>query len=57
MDRMPMTDDEIARCEQYTADEDAERMYQEMQAANQERAEAWYAAEDAERAYEQMIQD
>jgi hypothetical protein len=30
MDRLPMTDDEIARCEQVAADEEAERMYQQM---------------------------
>ena len=57
MDRRPMTDDEIARCEQYAADEDAERMYQQMQDDNQQRAEAWVAAEEAEAAYQQLCDD
>lgn len=57
MDRMPMTNDEIARCEQYAADEEAERVYQQMQDDARQRAEQWYAAEEAELAYRRMLED
>jgi hypothetical protein len=56
MDRIPMTDDEIYRCEQYAADDEAEVRYQEMMDQETYLAELEAASIEAERAYQQMIQ-
>lgn len=54
MDRIPMTEDEIARAEQSAADEDAEVMYRQMCDDAEHRAELAADTEAAERAYRQM---